>query len=78
MAILINTLDQIISQSSSIKIDTVRPRCMAYHCVLEKRSLDRNSLGRGQCYLLGCNFANNRTERARGQYYVESVSNILA
>ena len=37
------------------------------HCVLEKRSLDRNSLNRGQC-----NFANNSTQR--GQYYVISGS----
>ena len=43
---------------------------------LEKRSLDQNSLDRGQCYLLWCNFANNSTQR--GQYYVISGSKIVA
>ena len=49
---------------------------LRYHCVLEKRSLDRNSLDRGQFYLLWCNFANNSTQR--GQYYVISGSKIVA
>jgi hypothetical protein len=39
-------------------------------------SLDRNSLDRGQCYLLWCIFANNSTHR--GQYYVISGSKIIA
>ena len=47
-----------------------------YHCVLEKCSLDRNILDRGQCYVLWCNFANNSSQR--GQYYVISGSKIVA
>ena len=35
---------------------------LRYYYVLEKHSLDRNSLDRGQCYLLRCNFAKNSTK----------------
>ena len=42
----------------------------------KKRCLDRNSVDRFQCYLLGCNFANNNTQR--GQDYVLSGSKLIA
>ena len=40
--------------NSFIQPSRVGSLVVRYHCVLEKRSLDRNSLDRGQGYLLWC------------------------